>query len=85
MSINYNGRIINLNELSYKKKFFDDLLENDFIRLNKNFDDYLSYLKYIKLKKPSEIPKKNQLKKNIVTHLILVQKELNFYHIKKVI
>ena len=62
MSINYNGKIINLNALSDKKKFFDDLLENDFIRLNKNFADYLSHLKDIKLKKPSEIPKKKSTK-----------------------
>ena len=62
MSINYNGKIINLNALSDKKKFFDDLLENDFIRLNKNFADYLSHLKDIKLKKPSEIHKKKSTK-----------------------
>ena len=50
MSIKYNGKIINMDELSEKKKFFDDLMKNDFSTINKNFKDYLSHLKDIKLK-----------------------------------
>ena len=62
MSIKYNGRIINLSELNDKKRFFDELLKNDFISLNKNFDDYLKHLKDIKSKEPSEITKKKSSK-----------------------
>jgi hypothetical protein len=58
MSIKYNGKIINILELSEKKKFFDDLMKIDCTILNKNFQDYISHLKDIKMKEPSEITKK---------------------------
>ena len=58
MSIKYNGRLINLNELNDKKIFFDNLMKNDFTTLNKNFKDYLTHLKDIKSKQPDDLPKK---------------------------
>ncbi len=58
MTIKHNGKIINMNELSEKKKFFDDLMKNDFSTINKNFKDYLSHLKDIKLKDNNETEKK---------------------------
>ena len=58
MSIKYNGKIINILELSEKKKFFDDLMKIDCTTLNKNFQDYISHLKKKKMKEPSEITKK---------------------------
>ena len=57
ISIKYNGKIINMNELIDKKKFFDDLMINDFTSLNNKFQNYLEHLKNIKLKDSSEIQK----------------------------
>ncbi len=58
MSIKYNGKIININELNDKKQFFDDLMKNDFSRLNKNFKDYITHLKDIKMKEQDEMTKR---------------------------
>ena len=58
MSIKYNGKLININELNDKKQFFDDLMKNDFSRLNKNFKDYLTHLKDIKMKEQDEMTKR---------------------------
>ena len=57
ISIKYNGKIINMNELIDKKKFFDDLMINDFTTLNNKFQNYLEHLKNIKLKDSSEMQK----------------------------
>ena len=62
MSLEYNGQLINIKELNEKKYFFDDLMKNDYTRLNKNFDEYLNHLKYIKSKEPGELPKKKSNK-----------------------
>ena len=62
MSIKYNGKLININELSDKKLFFDDLMKNDFFNLNRNFQDYLAHLKDINLKEQGEIQKKKSNK-----------------------
>ena len=63
MSLRYNGNIININELNEKKNYFDDLMENDCTKLNKNFKDYLNHLKDIKMKEPdASIPKKKSNK-----------------------
>ena len=58
MSIKYNGKLININELNDKKQFFDDLMKNDFSRLNKNFKDYITHLKDIKMKEQDEMTKR---------------------------
>ena len=58
MSIKYNGKLINMNELNDKKQFFDDLMKNDFSRLNKNFKDYITHLKDIKMKEQDEMTKR---------------------------
>jgi hypothetical protein len=58
MSIKYNGKLINMNELNDKKQFFDDLMKNDFSRLNKNFKDYITHLKDIKMKEQDELTKR---------------------------
>ena len=58
MSIKYNGKLININELNDKKQFFDDLMKNDFSRLNKNFKDYLTHLKDIKMNEQDEMTKR---------------------------
>lgn len=63
MSIKYNGKIINMDELSEKKKFFDDLMKNDFSTINKNFKDYLSHLKDIKLKEENNNENNNEMDK----------------------
>ena len=62
MSIKYNGKIININELNDKKQFFDDLMLNDYARLDKNFKDYLTHLKDIKMKEPDETTKRQSNK-----------------------
>ena len=62
MSIKYNGKLINMNELNDKKQFFDDLMLNDYARLDKNFKDYLTHLKDIKMKEPDETTKRQSNK-----------------------
>ena len=62
MSIKYNGKIINMNELNDKKKFFDDLMTNDFTNLNNKFNNYLDHLKNINLKDSSEVQKQKASK-----------------------
>ena len=61
MSIKFNGKIINLNELSDKKKYFDDLMKKDYSSLNKNLKEYIHHLKDIKPKEKEETDKKQQL------------------------
>ena len=41
-------KLINKNELMEKKKYFDDLMSNDYKRINANLLDYKSYLKDVK-------------------------------------
>ena len=62
MSIKYNGKIININELNDKKKFFDDLMTNDCTNLNNKFNNYLDHLKNINLKDSSEVQKQKASK-----------------------
>ena len=62
MSIKYNGKIINMNELNDKKKFFDDLMTNDCTNLNNKFNNYLDHLKNINLKDSSEVQKQKASK-----------------------
>ena len=61
MTIKYNRKLINFNELNEKKKFFDNLMKNDYSILNQNFKDYLYHLKDIKLKEHIEGEKKQQI------------------------
>ena len=61
MTIKYNRKLINFNELNEKKKFFDNLMKNDYSKLNQNFKDYLYHLKDIKLKEHIEGEKKQQI------------------------
>ena len=73
MSIKYNGKLININELNDKKKFFDDLMTNDFTNLNNKFNNYLEHLKTIKLKNSSEKEKQkaNKEKYNYINSFSL--------------
>ena len=61
MTIKYNRKLINFNELNEKKNFFDNLMKNDYSTLNQNFKDYLYHLKDIKLKEHIEGEKKQQI------------------------
>ena len=73
MSMKYNGKLINMNELNDKKKYFDDLMINDFAVLNNKFKNYLEHLKDIKLKDTSEIQKQkaNKEKYNYINNFSL--------------
>ena len=51
-----------MNELNDKKKFFDDLMTNDFTNLNNKFNNYLDHLKNINLKDSSEVQKQKASK-----------------------
>ena len=62
LSIKYNGKIINMDELNERKQFLDDLMNNDFTNLNNKFNNYLDHLKTINLKDPIEVQKQKASK-----------------------